>query len=350
MYSLLECATQSDVKLSCVTRWKRPIPHELVENTPRRPVLCDSASMASSVEVSDTMLRNPQACERCRSQKLACRPSSDPLATACERCSRSGRACIPHVRKPYAERRAAKKQESIASVSLSFRPYEESSTMPSRSPSDGPHDATARQLPSSSTRPDAAVPIQTHASPASAASAPPPPFVKQSKFTPAVEEVSNNASSSLPDNPGVLTCGETLLRQLNIQLDHTMALLSELTWQTAEHALSKYRNMTRVWPFVSLKDSTDPSKLVRDKPMVMTAILVVSHAQNVPWQDTFALVFRQALARKVVIEGEQSLDLLQSMLIYMAWYHTSYRHESAQVCTVPSKYLHKLIQHRCINS
>jgi len=70
--------------------------------------------------------RRAQACVNCRSQvhqayrffwhylavhlltknqKLACRAGPDVEDTACERCHRLERECVPHVPKPYPERK-----------------------------------------------------------------------------------------------------------------------------------------------------------------------------------------------------------------------------------------------------
>jgi hypothetical protein len=226
-------------------------------------------------------------------KKLACRPSNDPLASACERCFRSGRPCVPHLRKPYAERRSMKKQDTCPA----FSPDSVEGTLSATPPalSNQQYNVTSQSHQGGSESFDT--------------------FDR----TDAVSHPEQQSPDSISYTSEGSTCGDLLRCQLKIQLDETTALLSELTWPMVEHALLKYRNMTSVWPFVVLDDKVTTGDLIQDKPMIMAAILVVTFAHNIPFQDTFAVIFRQALSRKVIVEAVQSLELVHAMLIYMAW-------------------------------
>ena len=60
---------------------------------------------------------------------------------------------------------------------------------------------------------------------------------------------------------------------------------------------------------------------MEERPMSMLASLTVSSTPDKELHTSCNICFRQTLARKVLVNGEKSLDLLQSILIYLAWYH-----------------------------
>jgi hypothetical protein len=89
--------------------------------------------------------------------------------------------------------------------------------------------------------------------------------------------------------------------------------------------------MSRLCPFVIVADTTTVEALLQDHPFVFCAILVTTTAYEIPEQNAFDAVFREMLAKAVIIEGKRSLDYLQGLLIYLSWHQTSFRHENAQV-------------------
>ena len=63
----------------------------------------------------------------------------------------------------------------------------------------------------------------------------------------------------------------------------------------------------------------------------MLAMLVASSSANKQLQAACDLAFRNILARKVIVEGKRNLELLQGLLIYLAWHHHYMRHETQQI-------------------
>jgi hypothetical protein len=63
----------------------------------------------------------------------------------------------------------------------------------------------------------------------------------------------------------------------------------------------------------------------------MLAILVASSSANERLQAACDFTFRNMLARKVIVEGKRNLELLQGLLIYLAWHHHYLRHETQQI-------------------
>ena len=102
--------------------------------------------------------------------------------------------------------------------------------------------------------------------------------------------------------------------------------------------------MSRLCPFVIIADTTTIEALLENQPFVFCAILVTTTAYEVPEQNAFDAVFREMLAKAVIIEGKRSLDYLQGLLIYLSWHQTSFRHENAQVFQL----LHMAIGKTCL--
>ena len=89
--------------------------------------------------------------------------------------------------------------------------------------------------------------------------------------------------------------------------------------------------MSRLCPFVIIVETTTAEALLENHPFILSAILVITTAYEVPEQNAYDAVFREILARAVIVEGRKSLDYVQGLLIYLSWHQTSFRHENAQV-------------------
>lgn len=83
--------------------------------------------------------------------------------------------------------------------------------------------------------------------------------------------------------------------------------------------------MTPLFPFVV----TSPALSVRDlkerRPFLLLVALTVACRHDMPRQKAMAKRVREILSQKVLLKGEQSLDLLQGLLIFTAWFAMSFR-------------------------
>jgi hypothetical protein len=90
---------------------------------------------------------------------------------------------------------------------------------------------------------------------------------------------------------------------------------------SAEDLLKSFRSTLTYLPFIKLPDDITIPHLAATKAFVLLAILTVasgsSMVQKYPLYDD---EFRKALSLKYVSGGERSLELLQGLLIYCAWY------------------------------
>lgn len=95
--------------------------------------------------------------------------------------------------------------------------------------------------------------------------------------------------------------------------------------------LETYRSMVDFFPFVPLPKDYFCRELAQDRPMLMFAVLTVASYDSVLLQLTLSREFRK-VAMIRIMNGEKSLDLLQGLLVFIAWHH---RYMDAQAVSVP---------------
>jgi hypothetical protein len=98
-----------------------------------------------------------------------------------------------------------------------------------------------------------------------------------------------------------------------------------------EQLLVTFRSMAVHFPIWVFPEGASCIDCIKHKPFVMLAMLVASSSANERLQAACDIAFRNILARKVIVEGKRSLELLQGLLIYLAWHHHYMRHETQQI-------------------
>lgn len=79
--------------------------------------------------------------------------------------------------------------------------------------------------------------------------------------------------------------------------------------------------MEEQFPFVVVSRSASCAELIECKPFMTLGILLTASIGDEEFQSACDLLFRNALASKAIVKGERSLELLQGLLIYLAWHH-----------------------------
>jgi hypothetical protein len=92
-----------------------------------------------------------------------------------------------------------------------------------------------------------------------------------------------------------------------------------------------YRTMSDYFPFVTLPKEYSCRDLLQQRPMLMFAVLTVASYDSVLLQLTLSREFRKVVTVKVM-NGEKSLDLLQGLLVFIAWHH---HYMDAQAVSIP---------------
>lgn len=88
----------------------------------------------------------------------------------------------------------------------------------------------------------------------------------------------------------------------------------------AENLLHEFRTMIDFFPFITITPTTTAQELSSEKPLLLLAALMTASYSNRPLQSALEQWYKQDLASKVIVSAQKSLDALQSILVYLAWY------------------------------
>ncbi|KAJ4985896.1 hypothetical protein SVAN01_08585 [Stagonosporopsis vannaccii] len=293
----------------------------------QEPMMPSSAKSDSSVspkprsstiamEAREGRSGNAFACERCRKHKVRCVPSD--TASVCQRCQKARVECIEHV----ARRRPAKPR-SDGQAPNKMRDFDKKldkisaivATM-------APVSVLQPALPSVTTVPSQFPETAQHTSPPAPAPAP----VKASP-----------SASSAPVLPAPVSNGEDSVSFWGL-INDTLScfgrldpVIRSISFVHMQMLVDTYRTMSDYFPFVTLPKDCTCRDLLQQRPMLMFAVLTVASYDSVLLQLTLSREFRKVVTVKVM-NGEKSLDLLQGLLIFIAWHH---HYMDAQAVSIP---------------
>ncbi|KAI1617442.1 hypothetical protein EDD37DRAFT_219756 [Exophiala viscosa] len=147
--------------------------------------------------------------------------------------------------------------------------------------------------------------------------------------------LSNDATGLQPESDGVaaiLAASETLSGQIistqssnsnAASLDPTTCV-QQIIANDDEAALildSYQTHMSLYFPFVAISPGQTVHELKQAKPFLFMVIMTVGCRHDVPRQTALARKARELISHKMLLGGEQNLDLLQGLLVFIAWYH-----------------------------
>ncbi|KAG0647752.1 Transcription factor himD [Hyphodiscus hymeniophilus] len=217
-------------------------------------------------------LRNAKACEACRSSKSRC--SFRDEHKVCQRCEHNGTQCI---------------------VRTKARPMR---VRPSRSGQQSALDQLSRAAES-----EFSINLPTVTAPDSGADVEELHHHHKDVFVDDEEDDQQDGESR--DRPRIRP---PLIEQRKIDR------------KQAEELLLAFRSKAPFFPFVNIPlEATVPS-LSKTHPFLLLAILTVASSGDPKLYHQLDHEFRRILSSKVIVEGQKSLDFLQGMLIYIAWY------------------------------
>jgi hypothetical protein len=91
-----------------------------------------------------------------------------------------------------------------------------------------------------------------------------------------------------------------------------------ISFSKAEEFVDVFRN--RSFPWVRLPKQTSLETLRRERPFLLLSVLTFAAHGDVQLQRQLEVDLKDSLMKKLVSHGEKSLDLLQGLLVYLAWY------------------------------
>jgi hypothetical protein len=93
-----------------------------------------------------------------------------------------------------------------------------------------------------------------------------------------------------------------------------------LTLDEADSFLAYFqKEMSPYFPFVMIAAHLDARIIARKNPFLLLAILTIATGEQPDLQRSLDREFCKVLATKVMVNGERSLEILQGLLIYIAW-------------------------------
>lgn len=95
-----------------------------------------------------------------------------------------------------------------------------------------------------------------------------------------------------------------------------------LTIAEAEVLLEKFKTVkTPHFPFVVIPPTTNAMALRQQSPFLFLAVMTACLEDNLPLQRKLESEVKQVLGRRLLISGQNQLELLQGVLVHLCWNH-----------------------------
>ncbi|KAL3423701.1 hypothetical protein PVAG01_05448 [Phlyctema vagabunda] len=224
-----------------------------------------------------------KTCEPCAKAKIRC-TKKDASSLTCERCDRLKKDCTYRL----ARRRnnGTRKDKRIEALEAKFNQLLEAQK--------APHSRSVSPLS--------------------------PGFVAEDSAS--AESSTQVQYGSIANSTGLGTVPERLPSSINVDPAISMDVIGSgrLSVETAGRLLDTFRTiMTIHFPFVVVDPSTSVEELRAKRPFLLLAILAAASFDQIDLQNALQDEVKQAICTRVILKGEVSLDLLQGLLVNIAW-------------------------------
>lgn len=92
-----------------------------------------------------------------------------------------------------------------------------------------------------------------------------------------------------------------------------------LDLKTAHALLQEFRAMNQNFPYIAIHPNLSTGMLRRDNPMLLLAICAAASWRDRGLQIKLERSYLEELAGRMVVDGEQTLDMLQGLLVHLSW-------------------------------
>ncbi|KAF5014185.1 hypothetical protein F66182_14913, partial [Fusarium sp. NRRL 66182] len=93
-----------------------------------------------------------------------------------------------------------------------------------------------------------------------------------------------------------------------------------LTPVVLDYLLDKFRGMASYFPFVQLSETWTAALMAENRPFLLLAAVTAASSKHCHLQDALVSQFKESLSKRVVMAGEKDIDLLQGLLVHLAWF------------------------------
>ncbi|KAJ5941695.1 hypothetical protein N7516_001863 [Penicillium verrucosum] len=243
-----------------------------------------------------------QACEICRSLKVRCLPSSQP--DTCLKCVNSKKTCVFLERQPRQPRQRQPKHTSKARIRALESKLDNLLAIASQSKLSHGKGSSQRE----------AGFLENGLSTSSSSSS------GERDFTPSSSHNSSTGSTPL-DWPLDKWAGYPKINGISCP---ELLLECGLSIDAADGFLNRFRTMTSYFPFFVVPTHVNVLTMCKERPFVLVAALAAATSSDRKLQNTLGEKFRTGALHTIMVHNERSLDLLNGMLVYLAWYHFYY--------------------------
>lgn len=87
----------------------------------------------------------------------------------------------------------------------------------------------------------------------------------------------------------------------------------------ADVFLKHFRSMSEWFPFVIVPNTQSASYLSTERPVLLLAIMTVASGESRQLQLALEALLRQEIATRCLVQRKKNLELVQSILVYLAW-------------------------------
>ncbi|KAJ5853350.1 hypothetical protein N7534_005893 [Penicillium rubens] len=241
-----------------------------------------------------------QACETCRSLKVRCLPSSQP--DTCLKCANSKRTCVFLERQPRQQKPKHSSKARIRALESKVDSLVAFASQSQLIHGQGPSQREVGFLENG---------LSTYSSSSGHG-------VQDCTPSSSHDDSTNlNPLDSPPyrwdDYPKIsaVSCPELLL-ECGLSLD------------AADGFLSRFRTMTSYFPFFAVPSHATLLTMCKKRPFALVAALAAATSSDKKLQKSLGDKFRTCALHAVMVHNERSLDLLNGILVYLAWYHFYY--------------------------
>ncbi|KAL4742689.1 hypothetical protein BDV11DRAFT_210921 [Aspergillus similis] len=155
--------------------------------------------------------------------------------------------------------------------------------------------------------------------------------------------LSRHRKPQAQDGMGGRWLDQGVLEELNMDfvqnIDSNTACSSAMTWPTPagadsswimdlglslpvlEHLLDGFRSLARYFPFVVIPAGWTVAYMAADRPFLLLSAVTCASSRFGSLQQALVEELKETLSHRVVIAGERDLDLLQGLLVHLAWFH-----------------------------
>ncbi|EDN91134.1 hypothetical protein SS1G_00537 [Sclerotinia sclerotiorum 1980 UF-70] len=91
----------------------------------------------------------------------------------------------------------------------------------------------------------------------------------------------------------------------------------------AEEALREFASRASAFPFILLPPHTSLETLRHERPVLLLAVLTSTGENNLPVHHVLEKELRETISNRIIMHGEKNIDLLQGILLHLAWSKSS---------------------------